>query len=186
MGDVAAVVAITFHDESLRPEQLLCRNDLDLHAQNFAGHSMLKPSVIDRAKTIARIENHIDAPIILDSLAEPMAKTPLGLKAGVTEALHDQHPVRWTHKEIEILRASPDLSCVHFQSERPTHQKWNAGVSETGQCLPVDVIGRIFVISTCLHSPSFKKRASREQPADHGIGWRGGQKSVSVTAARPH
>src|SRR5262249_1287230 len=178
--------AIAFHDKSLRPEQLLCRNDLDLYAQNFAGHRMLKPSVIDRAQTIARIENHIDAPIILDSLAEPMAKPPLGLKAGVTEALHDQHPVRWMHKEIEILRTSPDLSGVDFQSERPTDQKWNAGVSETGQCLPIDVIGWVFVNSTCLHSPSFKKRASREQPADHGIEWRAGRKSVSVTAARPH
>src|SRR5215467_14923500 len=185
MGDVAAVVAITFHDESLRPEQLLCRNDLDLHVQNFAGHSMLKPSVIDRAKTVARIEYHIDAPIILDSLPEPMAKPPLGLKTGVTETLHEQHPVRWTDKEVEILRASPDHSRVYFQPERPTDQKWNAGVSETGQCLPINVMGRIFVNSMCLHSPPFKKQASREQTADHGIGWRGARKSVFVTAARP-
>src|SRR5262252_4953335 len=153
MGDVTAVVAITFHDESLRPEQLLCRNDLDLYAQNFAGHSILKPPIIDRAQAVARIENHVDAPILLNSLAEPMAKPPLGLEAGVTEALHEQHPVRRTDKEVEILRASSDHSCVDFQSERPADQKWNAGVSETGQCLPIDVIGRIFVISTCLHSP---------------------------------
>ena len=83
--DVGAVEALALHDQPLRPDHLLGRNQLHVDVEDDAVDRVVEPQLVDDRDAVAGAEDQVDEVVALERLAEPVRKRELRLVAGRLE-----------------------------------------------------------------------------------------------------
>src|SRR6185503_9646549 len=75
---VRTVIALPLHDQSLRPDHLLGRDQERIDAEDLVLHGVLEPTIVHPCHAIAGTEDEIDEILALAvRLAEPVRKSEL-------------------------------------------------------------------------------------------------------------
>src|SRR5436305_3526562 len=81
VSDVRAVEALPLHDQSLRPDHLLGRNEPNVHADDFTRNGSLEPLIVYFCDTVSSTKNEINEIITIKRLSEPVREGQLRLVA---------------------------------------------------------------------------------------------------------
>src|SRR4029077_9407401 len=77
MGDVGAVVPLALHDEGLRPEHLLRRDQPYLVPQHLGRRGVLEPRIVDGRQSVPRSEDDVHEVAAGFDLAQPVLRLHL-------------------------------------------------------------------------------------------------------------
>src|SRR5439155_23854979 len=103
VGDVGAVEALAFHDQPLRPDHLLRRDELDVHLEDLAGDGALEPELVDDGDAVAGAEDEVDEVLPFPSLADPVREGELGAIAGGLKKPAGAVEVGAADEDVEVL-----------------------------------------------------------------------------------
>ena len=81
VGDVGAIEALALHDEGLRPQHLLGRDEAHLVTEHLGRTGVLEPDVIHHGEPVAGSEDDVDEVLTGLDLAEPVLRLHLRVVA---------------------------------------------------------------------------------------------------------
>src|SRR5262245_15840 len=138
---VGAVEALALHDERLRPDHLLDRNEPDGAAEDLLRYAVLEPLVVDDGDAVARAEDDVDEVVAAARFAQPVREGQLGLAASGAERLEHAFHVARVDADVEIPRVARD-SGIALEGVRSADEKLDASVVEQAHRAEIEVAGR--------------------------------------------
>src|ERR1051326_3974213 len=135
--DVRAVEALALHDQSLRPDHLLGRNQLDVHVEHFLSHRELEPSVVDTRDAVARAENQIDEVLAFVGLAEPVRKRQLRVVSRALKRRLRARKIVAADEDVEVFRMALDAG-VTRERVRAADEMRDAGLRQNRERVSIE------------------------------------------------
>src|SRR5690349_8081046 len=139
--DVAAVEALPLHDEGLRPDHLLGRNEPDGAAEDLVEHAMVEPLVVDDRDAVAGAEDDVDEVVATPRLAEPVRERQVGFAARRRQRREHAVDVARMDEDVEVLRVARDAG-VALERVGAAHEEVDARLVEALHGAEVEIAGR--------------------------------------------